>query len=201
MNKQIYIILGGVLLLIVVVTIGYIVLSTLGLGSMGNPTGGRGPDYPYFITTEPITVKKIALPKGTKLTYEEQFFKKGQQDKLLNENKLTKIELPEGETIDWGGVPVFMIVKFFNPEMQGYSVYADFNQLNDGKKTKFSQLWQSCNNDLGVLIENTGDWTFNIKNIRNISDCGVNYQRYFKEDKEQQQLLDELYNELKKVNK
>lgn len=167
---------------------------------MGNPTGGRGPDYPYFITTEPITVKKIVVPKGTKLTYEEQFFKKGQQNEPLNESKLTKIELPEGKPVNWAGVPVFMIIKFFNPEMQGYSVYADFNQLKADRKTKFSELWQSCNNDLGVLIENTEDWSFNAKNIRDISDCGVNFQRYFKENKEQQQFLDELYKELKKVD-
>ena len=167
---------------------------------MGNPTGGRGPDYPYFITTGSITVKKIVVPKGTKLTYEEQFFKEGQQDGPMNENKLTKIELPEGEIMDWAGVPVFMLIKFANPEMPGYSVYADFSKIKDDKKTKFSELWQSCNNDLGVLIENTEDWSFNTKNIRDVSDCGVNYQRYFKENKEQQQLLDELYNELKKVN-
>ena len=84
--------------------------------------------------------------------------------------------------------------------MQGYSVYADFNQSKDNRKTKFSELWQSCNNDLGVLIENTQDWSFNTKNIRDISDCGVNFQRYFKENKEQQQFLDELYKELKKVD-
>ncbi|MDR6784134.1 hypothetical protein ABIE26_002477 [Pedobacter africanus] len=200
MNKQIYIVLGGILLLTGVLVMGYLVLSWLGLKNMGNPTGGRGPDYPYFITTEPLTIKKILVPKGTKLTYEEQFFKKGQQDELLNENKLTKIELPEGKPIDWGGVPVFMIIKFFNPEMQGYSVCADFNRSKDDRKTKFSELWQSCNNDLGVLIENTQDWSFNTKNIRDVSDCGVNFQRYFKENKERQQFLDELYKELKKVD-
>lgn len=197
MNKKIYIVLGGILLLVAVVA-GNAILS--GLSGMGSPTGGRGPNYPYFITTEPTTVKKIVVPKGTKLTYEEQFFKEGQQDEIMNENKLTDIELPEGETIDWGGVPVYMIIKIYNPEMQGYSVYADFNQLKNDKKTKFSELWQNCNNDLGVLIKNTDDWTFNSKNIRDISDCGVNYQRFFKENKQQQHLLDELYNELKKVN-
>jgi len=198
MNKKKYIVLGGIVLFVIVVAIGNAILK--GLSGMGSPTGGRGPNYPYFITTEPTTIKKIVVPKGTKLTYEEQFFKEGQQDEIMNENKLTNVELPEGKTIDWGGIPVYMIIKFYNPEMQGYSVYADFSQLKNDKKTKFSELWQNCNNDLGVLIKNTDDWTFNSKNIRDISDCGVNYQRYFKEDKKQQQLLDELYSELKKVN-
>ncbi|WP_264550601.1 hypothetical protein [Flavobacterium sp. N2038] len=198
MNRKIYIALGIIVVLVAVVAIGNVILS--GLSGMGNPTGGRGPNYPYFITTEPTTIKKIVVPKGTKLTYEEQFLKEGEQDEIMNENKLTMVELPEGKTIDWGGIPVFMIIKFFNPEMQGYSVYADFSQLKKDKKTKFSELWQSCNNDLGLLIKNTDDWTFNTKNIRDISDCGVNYQRYFRNNKEQQQFLDELYSELKKVN-
>ncbi len=55
----------------------------------------------------------------------------------MNENNLTDIQLPEGETINWGGVPVNMIVKFFNTEMLGYMVYADFNQLTEDKKSTF----------------------------------------------------------------
>ncbi len=185
------------MVLVILSILGYVVVNQL--SHLGNTTGGRAPDYPYFITNEPTTVKKIVVPKGTKLTYEEHFFKEGQQTKILNEKKLTGIELPEGRTIDWGGVPVFMIIKFYNPEMQGYSVHPDFNQLKNNKKNRFSQLWQNCNNDLGVLIKNVDDWTFNIKNIRDINDCGVNYQRYFNEDKEQQEFLNEFYKELKKV--
>lgn len=51
------------------------------MGSM-NPTGGNSsPDYPYFITTKPMVVKKILVPAGTSLVYDEHFFKKGKQDK------------------------------------------------------------------------------------------------------------------------
>ncbi|MFI0430156.1 hypothetical protein [Mariniflexile sp. HMF6888] len=196
MKKKVYITIA-ILALVVIVAIGKAFISAL--SGMGNPTGGRGPDYPYFYTTQPTVVKKIIVPKGTKLTYEEHFFKKGHQNNMMNEEKLTSIKLPEGKTIDWGGVPVFMILKFYNPEMQGYTVYPDFNQLKNHKKTKFSQLWQNCNNELGVLIKNADDWTFSTKNISDITDCGVNYQRYYKENKEQQQFLDELYKELKKV--
>ena len=57
-------------------------LSNLGacVGSM-NPTGGNGrPDYPYYITTQPIIVKNNTVPNGTTLEYEQQHFKSGQQD-------------------------------------------------------------------------------------------------------------------------
>jgi len=194
MKKKTFLIIG-VMIVAAIILAGYVVLD--GLRGMGNPTGGRGPDYPYFITTQPTMVKKILLPKGTKLTYEEQFFKEGAQDKIMNEAKLTQITLPEGETMDWGGVPVYMILKYFNSEMRGFSVYADFDKLPDDKKTKFSELWQSCNNDLGIDVNNIEDWSFNIQNISDVESCGVNNQRYFKEDAEQQQLLDKLYYELK----
>ena len=194
MKKKTYIIIGILTLIIALFTIGYFVL--LGLSGMGSPTGGRGPNYPYFITLEPTTIKNILVPKGTKLTYEEQFFKEGQQDKIMNEEKLTSIELPEGKTIDWGNVPVFMILKFFNSEMRGYTVYADFNQLSNDKKTKFSELWQSSDNEIGIDVNNIGDWSFNKQNITEVESCGVNNQRYFKEDKSQQQFLDSLMKEL-----
>ncbi|MCJ8498157.1 hypothetical protein MVI27_07780 [Chryseobacterium salipaludis] len=197
MKKKTYIIVGILTFIILLIIGGYLFLLS-SLSGMGNPTGGRGPDYPYFITTEPTTVKKIIVPKGTILTYEEQFFKEGKQDKIMNENKLTDIQLPEGETIIWGGVPVNMIVKFFNTEMRGFTVYADFSQLTDDKKTKFSKLWESEDNQLSVDVKNIDDWSFNDTNITDVQSCGVNKQRYFQEDKSQQQFLDNLYNELTK---
>ena len=196
MSRKNYIIIG-ILALITLLAIGCIIVLD-GLSNMGNPNGGRAPDYPFFITTGPVTVKKIMVPKGTKLTYEEQFFREGRQDKIMNEKKLTDIELPKGKPINWGGVPVYMITKFFNSEMKGYSVYADFSQLGDNKKTKLSEMWQSCGGQLGILVKNTDDWAFDTKNIVDISDCSVIYQRYFKEDLEQQRFLDNLLNEIKK---
>jgi len=191
-------ILIGVLALISILAIGYVILLDA-LSGMGSPTGGRGPDYPYFITTGTVKVKGMVVPKGTKLTYEEQFFKEGQQDKIMNEKKLTSIELPEGKTIAWGGVPVYRIYKFYNPEMRGFSVYPDFSQLRDDHKNKFSEMWQSCGDDLGVLVNDMDDWTFNTKNITDVSSCSVSYQRYFKEDTVQQVFLNNLYQELKKI--
>jgi uncharacterized protein YfcZ (UPF0381/DUF406 family) len=59
-------------------------------------------------------------------------------------------------------------------------------------------MWQSCGGELGVLVKNTDDWTFNTKNIADISDCSVTYQRFFKEDVQQQRFLDKLVSEIKK---
>ena len=150
MRYRNYIIIAA-LAFVAVLVIG--VLIVLGeLSGMGNPNGSRAPDYPYFITTEPLTVRNLSLPKGTKLTYEESFFKEGQQKRMVNEKNLTTIELPKGKPIIWGGVPVYMFLKFYNPEMKGYAVSADFEKMPKNQRTKFSEIWQRCGNELGVLI-------------------------------------------------
>ena len=176
-------------------------LSNLGacVGNM-NPTGGNGrPDYPYYTTTQPMIVKKINVPIGTKLEYEEQHFKSDQKDSLLNEKKLIRISFPEDQSMNWAGVPIGFIHKYFNSEMKGFSVYARFNQLPSNKQTRFSQLWQKCSDDLGIRVKNTDDWTFNLNNIADIDSCSVNYQRYFKDNVQQQHYLDQLYQKMKKA--
>jgi hypothetical protein len=90
------------------------------VGNM-NPTGGNSnPNYPYYTTQQVMVVKKIVVPAGTTLTYEKYRGKEGKQEHLLAEDKLTEIQLPKDQTIDWGGVPVTMIAKFFNSEMKGF---------------------------------------------------------------------------------
>lgn len=170
------------------------------VGSM-NPTGGNStPNYPYFITQDVLVIKNIQVPKGTTLVYKEQFLKEGQQDQLMDEDKLTAIRLPVGQTIIWGGVPVTSVTKFFNSEMRGFSVTASFKQLSPAKQTKFSQLWQSCSDDLDITVQNIQDWSFNKSNIADVEGCSVLYQRYFKDDREQQQFLDRVYTELMKIH-
>ncbi|WP_218849847.1 hypothetical protein [Winogradskyella vidalii] len=192
--KKILIIIGVILLIV----IGGFYFYLRALGSMWVV---NTPDKsPYFITTKPIVVNNILLPKETKITYKKRYFwEKYEQKKPLNEKDITSISLKEGKTIDWAGVPITSIHKFFNSEMKGFSVYADFDKLNSNKKTQFSNLWLSCNNDLGITVKNTNDWSFNKNNILDIESCGVNNQRYFKEDKNQQRFLDELYSQLMKV--
>jgi len=195
MRNRNYIIIG-VLAFVAALVIGVLIILD-GLSGMGNPNGSRAPDYPYFITTEPLTIRNLNLPKGTKLTYEESFFKEGQQDRIMSEKNLTTIELPKGKPVIWGGVPVYMFLKFFNTEMKGYTVSADFEKLPKNHRTKFSQIWQNCGGELSVLVNNTEDWSFNTTNIADISSCSVIYQRFFKEDEEQQRFLDTLLKELK----
>ena len=79
---------------------------------------------------------------------------------------------------------------FFNSEMHGYTVYADFKRLPNTQKNRFNQLWQSCNDSLGITVKNTDDWSFNKENIADIESCSVNYQRYFKNNPKQQYFLD-----------
>ncbi len=185
-------------IIIIIATIAFIYVYITGLASAWSLHQPN--DSPYFITKKPVTLKNILLPVGTKITYEKSCFSgKYERKKMLNEKDITEISFKEGTTIDWGGVPITSIVKFFNPEMKGFTVYADFDRLNENNKTPFSTLWQGCNSRLSITVANTNDWSFNKKNILDIESCGVNYQRYFKEDIQQQRYLDTLYNELIKL--
>ncbi|WP_130803214.1 hypothetical protein [Acinetobacter ihumii] len=181
-------------------TIPFLLFLTACVGNM-NPTGGNStPNYPFFITTQTQVVKKITVPAGTKLVYQEQHFKEGKQDHALSEKKLTAIEFPKDQPLVWAGVPISSINQFFNSEMRGYSIYADFKRLPDIRKNRFTQLWQSCDDSLGITIKNTEDWSFNKENITDVESCSVNYQRYFKNDPKQQRFLDQLYQALNQVN-
>ena len=154
---------------------------------------------PYFITKEPTVIKKILLPKGTRLVYEEAFLKKGLQTKLMNENKLTHIWPPQNNTFKWAGVPVAYMYRFFNTDMSGFTVQANFSLLENNDKTKFSEMWQSCNDRLGIEVKDLNDWSFNLNNVTDITDCSAGYQRYFKDNKKVQNFLDDLYFEMRKV--
>jgi len=183
--------------------VGILVLIVIGsfflyLNALGSAWVINKPDKsPFFVTTKPIIIKNILLPKGTKIKYKKRYFwEKYEQEELLNEKDITTISFRQGTTINWGGVPITSITKFFNSEMKGFSVHADLDKLQENKKTQFSNLWLNCNTDLGITVKNTDDWSFNKHNILDVESCGVNNQRYFKEDKNQQRFLDSLYNEL-----
>ncbi|TDG37312.1 hypothetical protein EZJ43_04125 [Pedobacter changchengzhani] len=169
------------------------------LGNM-NPTGSNSsPNYPWFVVKQPLLVKNILVPTGTTLTYNEDYFKTGEQDKAMSEKKLKSINFPANAPLNWGGVPVTSISKFFNSEMHGVSVNANFKKLPDENKTRFSRLWESCDSDMGILLKNTNDWSFNKANIADVESCSVLYQRYFKDNAAQQTFLNNMYNELLKV--
>ncbi|MEW2921227.1 hypothetical protein AB1A65_07145 [Muricauda sp. ANG21] len=190
MKTQKIVIVFGVILLIVLV--GFLVY----LFALSSAYTLNKPDKrPFFITTKPIVVKGILVPKGTKIIYKKQYFwEKQEQKKPLQEKNIIQIAFAEGATILWGGVPITSIVKFYNSEMNGFTVYADFSSLH--KETRFSTLWQNCNDGLGITVEDNDDWSFNTKNILDVESCGVNYRRYYKDDENQQKHLDDLYHAL-----
>ncbi|WP_108803931.1 hypothetical protein [Aquimarina sp. Aq107] len=162
-----------------------------------NPNGPR-PNNPFFIATEQVTVKGITIPEGTKLEYEKHFLKKGEQGSILNEKYLTGFRLPENKTINWGGVPINAIHKFYNKDMSGYSVYANFEVAPDNE-TIFYKKWKEEGCDLGITVKNRDDWSFNNSNILDVEGCSVLYQRYDKDDKKQQDFLDAMYEALMDV--
>jgi hypothetical protein len=185
-------------ILLVILIVGFFIY----LHALSSAYSLHKPDKrPYFITTEPLIIKNILLPIGTKIIYQKGYFwQRGQQRKPREEKDIFEINLLEGTTIDWGGIPVTSFTKFYNDRMNGFSVYPDFEKLDTARQTGFSRLWQSCSEDLGISVNNLDDWSFNKQNILDIESCGMT-QRYFKEDLEQQAFLDSLFIELKKVEK
>jgi len=141
---------------------------------------------PFFITSKPIIFKKISLPKGTKIIYTYRYFwETFEQKKPRSEKDIKKIVFKE--EINWGGIPVTSISKFFNPEMTGFTLH--FNELNKTKKNQLYPLLHICNKEIGINIKNSNDWSFNKKNILSIQSCGFEKQKY----------LDILYTKLMKL--
>jgi hypothetical protein len=174
--------------------------------SMG--TNGVGSlNLPFFMTTEPLQVKKLSIPIGTRLTYNEHLSKKGKQNEMMSEDELIDIDLPIGQTIDWGGIPVRGIDNSLRSAFRGLEkfkglhgiiVFGDVNQIKDDERTNLhSKLWQYCDNGiLGIAVKNIDDWSFNTKNFSDVETCSKKYQRFFKEDASQQKFLDEIFTEL-----
>ncbi|WP_299780685.1 hypothetical protein [uncultured Formosa sp.] len=193
-TKKILIILG----VIVLIVVGYFYAYIKASASMYSTH--TVDESPYFITTKPMVVKNLNVPKGTKIQYSKRYFwQKIEQKKMPKEEDITQISFEEGVTINWGGVPITSIYEFYNPEMTGYTVNADFKALPADKETPFSKQWQSCHSNLGISVKNANDWSCSKNNILDIESCSVIYQRYFSDDVNQQDFLNELYQELMKV--
>lgn len=121
----------------ILIVFGVIILIAIGcfyvyLNALGSMWVLNKPDKrPFFVTPKPIFVKNLLLPEGTKIIYEKQYFwEKYKQEKPLHAKDIIEVSFREGTTINWGGVPITSIVKFFNSDMNGFSVYADFNKLH-----------------------------------------------------------------------
>ncbi len=171
-------------------------LYILGLASMWSLNTD---DRPYFITTEPMEVKNIKLPIGTKIIYEKKwslFRKKSEQEKPLNEEDVetismhsqhdhidflkTKEDFPVDSIglykyIEWARVPVRSI--YLSADKKHLVISPDFRKMSAYKKTKFSQIWQNCDKyakpfgELYINLKNINDWSFNKENIIDIYSC------------------------------
>lgn len=171
-------------------------LVSIGCSSAFNPNGPPPRKEAYFQSTEPTVVKGISVPIGAKIVYGNSH-RKGSLGRPMSEDKITALEFPAGKPLRWGGVPVTSIRKFYNTDMRGFTVEADFDRPASGNMNRFAQLWRSSgSDDLGVDIINPADWSFNPRNISDVESCG-SYQRYFKDDAKQQRFLDALYAALK----
>ncbi len=112
-TRNIILIASIIIITVIVLIYAYIT----GLASMWHLH--KPDDSPYFITTKPVIVKNILLPAGTKIVYEKSFFSgKYEQEKMLKEKDITAIYFKQDTTINWGGVPIISIVKFFNTKMK-----------------------------------------------------------------------------------
>ncbi|MCW9710572.1 hypothetical protein L5B71_06830 [Avibacterium sp. 21-586] len=159
------------------ITITYsAVLYALSFGCY-NPTGcQRDIFYPSYTTIQPMKVKGIDLPVGTIIQYDEERDTPKELAKPMKEKYIQSLIFPENSDVRWAGVKIASIERFFNRDMRGFSVNYKANSL-DKTKNAFEKLWKHCRDNLGILVYDLKDWSFNRSNIQDISSCSVIYQR------------------------
>jgi hypothetical protein len=141
-----------------------------------NPNGCNRDTSPYFYTTTTTQVRGLSVPTQSKLTYKQtRMNQKEQQDHLLDEKQLTEIQLPANTAMVWGGMPSVRFTRFFNSDMNGFTVSRAPN-TKSAISTDFVKLWHACDSDLDVTLSNPNDWSFNPQNME-ITGCGVNIQK------------------------
>ena len=74
------------------------------------------------------------------------------------------------------------MAEFFNSDLRGFSIYADFNNLSTSEQITDSQWWQSSNNELVAIVKYLGDLLYNKIHITDVNGSNINYRRYFKHD-------------------
>ena len=146
----------------------FVMLSTFGYSNY--PT----PDYKYYIVKEPVVVKNLQLPVGTRIVYfNTSLFGDSESSRPLREKNIYQIFFPDDKPLIWGGVPVSLIERFFNRDMKGFTVYPELgNSLESDKnksklmeKNEFLKLWFMWAKNMDVHIKNEKDWSFNPDNM------------------------------------
>ena len=132
------------------------------------------PDYKYYIVKEPMVVKNLQLPVGTRIVYfDKSLFGDSESSKPLSEKKIYQIFFPDDKPLIWGGMPVALIERFFNRDMKGFTVYPELGNLFEKEKIKskliekseFIKLWFMWAENIDVNIKDEKDWSFNPDNM------------------------------------
>ena len=146
----------------------FVMLSTFGYSNY--PT----PDYKYYIVKEPVVVKNLQLPIGTRIVYfNTSLFGDSESSRPLREKNIYQIFFPDDNPLIWGGVPVTLIERFFNRDMKGFTVYpelgnsleSDENKRKLMEKNEFLKLWFMWAANMDVHIKDEKDWSFNPDNM------------------------------------
>ena len=132
------------------------------------------PDYRYYIVKEPMVVKNLQLPVGTRIVYfNTSLFGDSESSKPLKEKNIYQIFFPDDNPLIWGGMPVALIERFFNRDMKGFTVYpelgnsfeSDENKSKLMEKNEFLKLWFMWAKNMDVDIKDEKDWSFNPDNM------------------------------------
>ena len=130
------------------------------------------PDYKYYIVKEPMVVKNLQLPVGTRIYYfNTSLFGDSESSKPLREKNIYQIFFPDDEPLVWGGMPVALIERFFNRDMKGFTVYPELGYKKEKtkseltEKSEFLKLWFMWSENMDVNIKNENDWSFNPDNM------------------------------------
>lgn len=132
------------------------------------------PDYRYYIVKEPMIVKNLQLPVGTRIVYfNTSLFGDRESSRPLREKNIYQIFFPDDNPLIWGGVSVTLIERFFNRDMKGFTVYpelgnsleSDENKRKLMKKNEFLKLWFMRTANMHVDIKDEKDWSFNPDNM------------------------------------
>lgn len=154
------------------------------------------PDYKYYVVKEPMVVKNLQLPVGTRIYYfNTSLFGDSESSRPLKEKNIYQIFFPDDKPLIWGGVPVSLIERFFNRDMKGFTVYPelgnsferDKNKSKLMEKSEFLKLWFMWTETMHVDIKNENDWSFNPDNMvlggkADISYIDFDNWKYFQTD-------------------
>lgn len=145
------------------------------------------PDYKYYIVKEPMVVKNLELPVGTRIVYfNTSLFGDSESSRPLKEKNIYQIFFPDDKPLIWGGMPVALIERFFNRDMKGFTVYpalgnsfeSEKNKNKLMEKSKFLKLWFMWTEQMHVDIKNEKDWSFNPDNMVLGGEAKISYLDY-----------------------